>query len=123
MGRRSSDKAMEEKFSPLDHMMSGARIGCCHPGSSAKLVSMPGSLSNMIGPRLRVALSASNERIHGAAMRRGLAISALAAGILAAVFVAACSPFGSSNKITLGAVVPVTGPLANSGRYYRDAYQ
>lgn len=41
----------------------------------------------------------------------------------AAIGVAAWSPFGSSDKVTLGAVVPVTGPLANSGRYYRDAYQ
>jgi branched-chain amino acid transport system substrate-binding protein len=28
-----------------------------------------------------------------------------------------------SDKITLGAVVQLTGPLANTGRFYRDAYQ
>jgi branched-chain amino acid transport system substrate-binding protein len=35
---------------------------------------------------------------------------------------AAWTPFGS-DKITLGAVVQLTGSLANTGRYYRDAYQ
>ena len=51
------------------------------------------------------------------------ALRILAGLAAAATALAACNPFGSSDKITLGAVVPVTGPLANSGRYYRDAYQ
>src|SRR5215470_14613687 len=44
--------------------------------------------------------------------------------VLATTWLAAWSPFGGgSDDITLGAVVPLTGTLANNGRYYRDAYQ
>jgi branched-chain amino acid transport system substrate-binding protein len=42
--------------------------------------------------------------------------------VAAAILLAAWTPFGS-DKITLGAVLQLTGPLANTGRYYRDAYQ
>src|SRR5713226_6606209 len=44
---------------------------------------------------------------------------------LAATWLAAWTPFGGGddNKVTLGAVVQLTGALANTGRYYRDAYQ
>jgi branched-chain amino acid transport system substrate-binding protein len=52
-------------------------------------------------------------------MRRAIRLLALA---VAAIGLAAWTPFGS-DKITLGAVVQMTGPLANTGRYYRDAYR
>jgi branched-chain amino acid transport system substrate-binding protein len=43
---------------------------------------------------------------------------------LAATWLAAWTPFGGGDdKVTLGAVVQLTGALADTGRYYRDAYQ
>jgi len=43
---------------------------------------------------------------------------------LAATCLAGWTPFGGGDdKVTLGAVVQLTGALANTGRYYRDAYQ
>jgi branched-chain amino acid transport system substrate-binding protein len=43
----------------------------------------------------------------------------LAAALAAASFV----PFASAQEVMLGASVQLTGPVANTGRYYRDAYQ
>src|SRR5262245_21790829 len=42
------------------------------------------------------------------------------ATVLAAIGVAACS---RSDTVTLGSAVQLTGSLADTGRYYRDAYQ
>ena len=42
--------------------------------------------------------------------------------MLAMIGVAACSGSGS-DSVTLGSVVQLTGSLADTGRYYRDAYQ
>ncbi|MFC5475616.1 amino acid ABC transporter substrate-binding protein [Paraherbaspirillum soli] len=52
-----------------------------------------------------------------------LSRSALLAGLLT-VFIA-CAPAGAAlaQDVVLGASVQLTGPVANTGRYYRDAYQ
>lgn len=49
----------------------------------------------------------------------------LLALIGATAILAAAAPFAEAqtNTITLGAAVQLTGALANTGRYYRDAYQ
>jgi len=40
------------------------------------------------------------------------------------VFLIACAPMvAGAEEIVLGASVQLTGPVANTGRYYRDAYQ
>ena len=45
------------------------------------------------------------------------------AAALAAANMAACAGPGTPDTVTLGAVVQLTGGLADTGRYYRDAYQ
>src|SRR5713226_3739915 len=57
----------------------------------------------------------SNGTGHALGMRC-LAITAVATCL------AAWTPFGS-DTVTLGAAMPLTGSLANTGRTYRDAYQ
>ena len=40
------------------------------------------------------------------------------------MFLIACAPLvAGAEDIVLGASVQLTGPVANTGRYYRDAYQ
>ncbi len=41
--------------------------------------------------------------------------------VLASLLLGGWSPFG--NRLTLGASLQLTGPLAQTGRYYRDGYQ
>jgi branched-chain amino acid transport system substrate-binding protein len=43
--------------------------------------------------------------------------------MIAILFALVCPAAAQDGQITLGAAVQVTGPLANTGRYYRDAYQ
>ena len=43
--------------------------------------------------------------------------------LIALLFALAFPATAEEKQVTLGAAVQVTGPLANTGRYYRDAYQ
>ncbi len=44
-------------------------------------------------------------------------------GLVVVALAAAAPAFAENKPITLGAAVQLTGALANTGRYYRDAYQ
>jgi branched-chain amino acid transport system substrate-binding protein len=57
-----------------------------------------------------------------AAMRCTVAIG-LAGALALAAAPGRAAWFSSDTTITLGAVVQISGSLANTGRYYRDGYQ
>jgi branched-chain amino acid transport system substrate-binding protein len=52
-----------------------------------------------------------------------LKTSSLSALLLVAAACAMPSGSAMAKEIVLGASVQLTGPVANTGRYYRDAYQ
>jgi branched-chain amino acid transport system substrate-binding protein len=56
-------------------------------------------------------------------MNLGLKTSSLSALLLVAAAFTMPSDSVAAKDIVLGASVQLTGPVANTGRYYRDAYQ
>lgn len=50
-------------------------------------------------------------------------VSYLAGALFSAAALLAAGPAAAADDIVLGASVQLTGPLANTGRYYKDAYE